>query len=135
MILTITIFQSIYLLYMYFVFKTNYSFTSAMFDKQVQNLGSFFMHNTNRYENKICLFGKLMAIIAVILAFIRLYLISTNYDKSDLLEKTLIFDLTCLSLALMMNLNAAIYIIPIIVGEVLILKKLSGSIAFFPPKN
>jgi membrane-associated HD superfamily phosphohydrolase len=95
-----------------------------MFDKQVQNLGSFFMHNTNRYENKICLFGKLMAVIAVILAFIRLYLMSTNYDKSDLFYKTLIFDLTCLSLALMMNLNAAIYLIPIIVCEILILIKL-----------
>lgn len=124
MILTITIFQSIYLLYMYFVFKTNYSFSSAMFDKQVQNLGSFFMHNTNRYENKICLFGKLMAVIAVILAFIRLYLISTNYDKSTLFYYTLIFDLTSLSLALIMNLNAAIYLIPLIVCEILILHKI-----------
>jgi hypothetical protein len=109
---------------MYFVFKTNYSFSSAMFDKQVQNLGSFFMHNTNRYENKICLFGKLMAVIAVILAFIRLYLISTNYDKSTLFYYTLIFDLTSLSLALIMNLNAAIYLIPLIVCEILILHKI-----------
>lgn len=124
MIPTITIFESIYLLYMYFLFKTSYSFSSAMFDKQVQNLGSFFMHNTNRYENKICLFGKLMAVISVILAFIRLYLISSSYDKSDLLEKTLIFDLTCLSLALIMNLNAAIYIIPIIICEVYIISLL-----------
>lgn len=120
----ITILESIFLLYMYFVFKTNYSFSSAMFDKQVQNLGPFFIHTTNRYENKICLFGKLMAIIAVILAFIRLYLISSSYDKSDLLEKTLIFDLTCLSLALMMNLNAVIYIIPIIICEVYIISLL-----------
>jgi len=114
----ITIFESIYLLYMYFVFKTKYSFSSAMLDKQVQTLGSFFMHNTNKYENKICLFGKLMAIIAIILAFIRLYLISDYSYKSTLFYKTLIFDSICLSLALIMNLNAAIYIIPIIVCEV-----------------
>jgi hypothetical protein len=89
-----------------------------MLDKQVQTLGSFFMHNTNKYENKICLFGKLMAIIAIILAFIRLYLISDYSYKSTLFYKTLIFDIVCLSLALIMNLNAAIYIIPIIVCEV-----------------
>jgi len=114
----ITIFESVYLLYMYFIFKTNYSFSSAIFDKQVQNISSFFIHNTNRYENKICLFGKLMAIIAIILAFIRLFLISDNSYKSTLFYKTLIFDIICLSLALIMNLNAAIYIIPIIVCEV-----------------
>ena len=114
----ITIFESVYLLYMYFIFKTTYSFSSAILDKQVQNMGSFFMHNTNRYENKICLFGKLMAIIAIILAFIRLYLISNNSYKSTLFYKTLIFDIICLSLALIMNLNAAIYVIPIIVCEV-----------------
>jgi len=114
----ITILESVYLLYMYFIFKTNYSFSSAIFDKQVQNLGSFFAHNTNKFENKICLFGKLMAIIAIILAFIRLYLISDNSYKSTLFYKTLIFDIVCLNLALIMNLNAAIYIIPIIVCEV-----------------
>lgn len=114
----ITIFESIYLLYMYFIFKTTYSFSSAIFDKQVQNIGSFFMHNTNRYENKICSFGKLMAIIAIILAFIRLYLISNNSYKSTLFYNTLIFDSICLSLALIMNLNAAIYVIPIIICEV-----------------
>ena len=52
----ITIFESVYLLYMYFIFKTTYSFSSAILDKQVQKMGSFFIHNTNRYEIKICLF-------------------------------------------------------------------------------
>jgi hypothetical protein len=103
---------------MYFVFKTNFSFSSAIFDKQVQTFGTFFMHNTNRYENKICSFGKLMSIIAIMLAFIRLYLISNDSYRSTLFYKTLIFDIVCLNLALIMNLNAAIYIIPIIVCEV-----------------
>jgi hypothetical protein len=89
-----------------------------MLDKQVQTLGSFFMHNTNRYENKICSFGKLMSIIAIMLAFIRLYLISNDSYRSTLFYKTLIFDIVCLNLALIMNLNAAIYIIPIIICEV-----------------
>lgn len=120
----ITLFESIYLLYMYFIFKTNYSFNSAIFNKQTQNINSFFIHDTNKYENKICLFGKLMAIIAIILAFIRLYLISNNSNNLEIKTKTIIFDLICLILALLMNLNAFIYIIPIIICEIYIILNL-----------
>ena len=120
----ITLFESIYLLFMYFIFKTNYSFNSAIFNKQTQNINSFFIHDTNKYENKICLFGKLMAIIAIILAFIRLYLISNNSNNLEIKTKTIIFDLICLILALLMNLNAFIYIIPIIICEIYIILNL-----------
>jgi len=109
---------------MYFIFKTNYSFNSAIFNKQTQNINSFFIHDTNKYENKICLFGKLMAIIAIILAFIRLYLISNNSNNLEIKTKTIIFDLICLILALLMNLNAFIYIIPIIICEIYIILNL-----------
>ena len=118
-LLALTLFEIIYLFYMYFIFKTNYSFSSAIFDKQVQSLGSFFMHDTGRTENKICLFGKFMAIIAIILAIIRLYFIN-NYPDYRILYKTLIFDISCLILASIMNLNALIYVIPIILIELYI---------------
>jgi hypothetical protein len=85
----LTIFESLYLFYMYFIFKTNYSFNYAMFDKQINSMGSLFVHDTGRFENKICLFGKFMAIIAIILAFIRL----SSTDKSSLFYITLIFDI------------------------------------------
>jgi len=52
---------------MYFLYK-------AIFDKHIQKSSSF------TYENKICGFGKVMAIIAIILAFLRLsYMSSTIY--------------------------------------------------------
>ena len=113
----LTIFESLYLFYMYFIFKTNYSFNIALFDKQINSMGSLFVHDTGRFENKICLFGKFMAIIAIILGFIRL---SSN-NKSSLFYITLIFDIICLLLASIMNLNALIYIIPIILCEIYII--------------
>jgi hypothetical protein len=88
-----------------------------MFDKQVNSMGSYFVHDTGRSENKICLFGKFMAVIAIILAFIRL---SSN-NKPSLFYITLIFDIVCLLLASIMNLNALIYIIPIILCEIYII--------------
>ena len=115
----LTIFESLYLFYMYFIFKTNYTFNYAMFDKQINSMGSLFVHDTGRFENKICLFGKFMAIIAIILAFIRL----SSTDKSSLFYITLIFDIVCLLLASLMNLNALVYIIPIILCEIYIMYK------------
>lgn len=125
-LIIITLFQTIYLFYMYFIFKTNYSFSSALFEKQVQSMGTFFIHNTNIYENKICGFGRLMAIIAIILAFIRLYVIYNDkeYLKISIINKTLIFDIICIILASIMNFNALIYIIPVIIGEIYILYNL-----------
>lgn len=111
----ITIFEVVYLFYMYFIFETSYNFSSAIFDKNTQDMGYFFVHNTSNYENKICGFGKLMAIIAIILAFIRL---NTN---SVFTYENIIFDLICLILALSMNLNAFIYIIPILLCEIYII--------------
>ena len=125
-LIVITLFETIYLFYMYFIFKTNYSFSSALFEKQVQSMGTFFIHNTNIYENKICGFGRLMAIIAIILAFIRLYVIYNDkeYLKISIINKTLIFDIICIILASIMNFNALIYIIPVIIGETYILYNL-----------
>ena len=80
-------------------------------------MGSLFVHDTGRFENKICLFGKFMAIFAIILAFIRLF----SNNTPSLYYKTLIFDIICLLLAFIMNLNALVYIIPIILCEIYII--------------
>jgi hypothetical protein len=119
----ITFLESVYLLYMYFIYKTNYSFNSAIFDKQLNSMGSFFVHNTNVYQNKICQFGKFMAIIAVILAWIRVYYINhcDNCNK-NIIKFTIIFDVLCATLAGLMNLNALIYIIPLFISEIYIIK-------------
>ena len=111
--------ETIYLIYMYFIHKTNFSFNSAIFDKQVNSMGSFFIHDTGYYENKICPFGKFMAIIAVILLWIRYYyLINTENYSNIIIKITIIFNLTCVILAGLMNLNALVYIIPLIISEI-----------------
>ena len=113
--LLITFIEIIYLFYMFFLFETSYSFGSAIFDKQIQNIGTFFIHNTNNYENKICIFGKFMAIIAIILALIRCY------ERRNTFTFNLIFDIICVILAALMNLNALVYIIPLILCEIYIM--------------
>ena len=121
----VTIIESIYLLYMYFIFKTTYNFSFAPFDKETQSLGTFFIHSTSSsYENKICIFGKFMAVVAVILAFIRLSMIKDNDNKQIITNVTITFDVVCVILAAMMNLNALIYILPLIVGEIYIINNL-----------
>ena len=100
---------------MFFLFKTNYSFNYAIFDRHVQSMGDFFVHN---YENKICMFGKFMAILAIILAWIRVYINKNVY------KYTIIFDLICITLAFLMNMNSFIYIIPLIFTELYILREL-----------
>lgn len=124
--LTVTIFESIYLLYMYFVFKTKYAFSSALFDTHVQSLGSMFVHNTGVYENKICTFGKIVAVVAIGLAFLRVYAIQKKFSRDLILFYTLIFDVVCISLAFVMNINAFVYILPLILGEIYILSTLKN---------
>ena len=122
----ITLVESIYLIYMYFIYKTNYSFNSAIFDKEINLMGSFFMHNTNIYQNKICQFGKFMAIIAIILAWSRVYYINhSDGCNKNIIKYTIIFDVLCAILAGLMNLNAFIYIIPLFLSEIYIVKNIN----------
>jgi len=119
-ITNITLAESIYLFYMFFIFKTSYSFNSALFNKEIQSLSSFFVHDSGYYENKICDFGRVMAGIAIILAFIRL-----NYiDNSSVASITITFDVICLILAALLNTNALIYILPLVMCEIFIIKSL-----------
>jgi len=118
----ITFSEVVYLLYKYFIFKTSYSFSGASLEKQTESLGQMFIHNTGHHENKICVFGKIMAIVAVILATFRANLL-INYpnSKKSVIAGTIVFDGLCISLAYIMNLNALVYITPLILAEVYLL--------------
>lgn len=121
----ITAIEAAYLIYMYFVFQTTYSIRGAPLEKQTQALGTYFIHDTGRYQNKVCMFGKIMAIIAVFLATIRMNLL-IDRPGSPALKKTIVgvtiaFDVICLSLAYAMNLNALVYLLPLIPLEVYLL--------------
>lgn len=115
----LTLVESLYLLFMYFVYKTKYSYGQAMYDKETQRLGPMFVHDTGHYENKVCMFGKVMALIAVLLAAIRLYFMQQGNSRTNttLLTTTLIFDAICIFLAYIMNFTAFVYLIPLLVAE------------------
>jgi len=113
--LILIIIEIVYLIYMFFIFKTEYSFNSAMFEKETEKLGSLFVHNT---ENKICVFGKFMAVVSIILALLRFQLLKQNPDSYEIiLYISIIYYIVCIILALLMNLNAFVYIIPLIIME------------------
>uniref|UniRef100_A0A6C0DS42 Uncharacterized protein n=1 Tax=viral metagenome TaxID=1070528 RepID=A0A6C0DS42_9ZZZZ len=116
-LLILTIIESFYLLYMFFLFKTDYSIYIAPFDKGVQNLGSLFVHDTGHYENKVCLFGRVMAVVAVGLGGWR-----AASGKGRL--ATMVFDGLCLVLAALLNMNAFVYLLPLLVGEIYIMTNL-----------
>jgi hypothetical protein len=106
---------------MFFYFKTIYSFDFAIFDKEVQSINPFFIHDSGFYENKICGFGRLMAIIAIILAQVRIY----NKDNKNIIPYIIGFDVFCIVLALLMNFNAVVYILPLIVSEIYLVKNIN----------
>ena len=109
--LIITWVESIYLFYMYFLFKTKYNISTAVLDKAVNKLGPFFVHNSPCYCNKVCPFGKFIAIISILLGFLRL-------------KYSLVYGFTCLLTAFLMNMNAFVYLIPLVITELIIIKSL-----------
>jgi len=118
----ITAIESAYLIFMYFIFKTSYSFKGAYLEKETQALGTFFVHDSGRYENKICTFGKIFAIGAVLLALVRMNLLlcCPGYKKR-IIVVTIVFDVLCLLLAYSMNLNSFVYLLPILPLELYLL--------------
>ena len=116
----ITIIESIYLFYMYFLFKTKYNISTAILDKAVNKLGPFFAHKSQCYCNKVCGFGKVMAIISIILGFVRL-----NYlNNPNIIIYILGYGLSCVLLAFLLNMDAFIYLIPLIITEIIIILSL-----------
>ena len=116
----ITIIESMYLFYMFFIFTTKYNLSIDFQDKAAKKLGSFFAHKTDCNCNKVCYFGKLMAIISIILGIVRL-----NYiNNPKLFFYILGYGLSCLLLAFIMNFNAFIYLLPLVVTELIIVESL-----------
>lgn len=121
----LTILESAYLFFMYFLYKTTYTFGKAKYDKETQSLGSLFVHDTNTYENKVCTFGKIMAVIAIGLAALRLYYVKTT-STTTIIASTAVFGLICIFLAINMNFTAFVYISPLIFTESLLLYLISN---------
>jgi len=104
---------------MFFLFKTNHSIKGAQYEQIINSHSPFFVHSTGTYENKVCVFGKVMAVVAIFLAFLRL-----RATKKVALYGTIGFDVVCLSLAYLMNMNAFVYLIPLAIIELYVIWKL-----------
>ena len=115
----LTSLESVYLVYMFFLFKTKHEFSMAPLDRATQSLGSMFVHSTGVYENKVCLFGKYMAMFAILFFVFRTYCLQKFPSmKSTLLWTTIVLDSIYMFLALFMNWNVLLYILPLVFVEI-----------------
>ncbi len=108
----ISIIESIYLIYMFLFFKTTINFDSFTFRPRIDfNKDSFFFHsNDNDYGLKICLFGQVIIFVFIALLILRHYITIPKY----VMITTIIIGL----LLSFINLNALVYISPILIYEI-----------------
>ena len=114
-----SVIEAVYLVYMFNYFKTTYS-VHHPFEILITGISKYLEHpiGTGHYENKICKFGH---DISWYLAF---YLIIRNFldELTDVKKETIClinkFITYCaIGMALLTNMNAFIYLIPILVFE------------------
>jgi hypothetical protein len=121
-ILYITLIESIYIYFMYNLFKTKISFHNPIeIYIQNKNISHFLKHPVynGSYESKICPFGKFVSIVLIIWLYVRLYFKKEKIIKINYLIFILIF-----IGSFMMNLNSFIYFLPIYIYEFILYPKL-----------
>jgi hypothetical protein len=111
----ITSIEIIYLVYMFFFFKTDLYIGPSIAESYMNKISQFFIHHTGNYESKICDLGRAFAIVAIGLSIVRLYI---GLEKSR--SWNIFFILFCLLLASILNLNALLYSIPLLFLELYI---------------
>lgn len=119
-----TLIESIYIYYMYNLFKTKISFHNPI-EIYIQNKNNshYLQHSIQNgvYESKICPFGKFISILLIIWLYVRLY-----YKKEEIIKiNYLIFVLVFIG-SFTMNLNSFIYFLPIYVYELILYPKLKN---------
>jgi hypothetical protein len=105
-----SIIQGFYIFYMYNIFKTKYSIHHP-FENRFNTKLLKHPIKTGRYESKICLLGKYVG------GFLLLWFLFRHKIKNDCYSNIIIFIVT--SGSLIMNINAFIYLIPILLIEYL----------------
>lgn len=113
----ISIIEAIYTIYMYIFFKTTYSIHNPLESYVIKS--DLWKHpiNTGKYENKICKIGSYASILLAVLFILRYFLCnSSNEKKCKAISRWLLTYWIIVSL--LTNLNAFIYIIPIILIEI-----------------
>lgn len=112
----ITLFEIIYLHFMFHHFKTTINFNHPFeyITNQNKNVNQYFKHSiTQDYESKICDFGKHSIIILI------LYLICTIILPNFFHKHISLVILIITFLLSLLNMNAVIYLLPYFVIEIL----------------
>jgi len=117
--LILSFIEAIYVIYMFNFFKTTIEFHHP-FEIFLTSFSKYVKHpiKTGIYQNKICNFGNDISYILAAYIIFRFFLSKTNYIKKNTLcwiNKILIY--FAFSISLLMNMNAAIYLIPILFLE------------------
>lgn len=117
--LLVSIIEALYLIYMFNFFKTTMAFHHP-FEIFLTSFSEYVKHpiKTGLYENKICRFGNDISYIFAIYIILRFILYKTNSIKQNMLcliNKTLIY--VAFVVSLLMNMNAVIYLIPLLLLE------------------
>lgn len=119
----LTIFEIIYLFYMFILFKTKININHPYEYYLTNNLSNFFKHpiENNDYGNKICSFGKVCIILLIFLIVLR-YIFIDKYFKNKMFKYLNIIIIILSLLFSLLNMNALLYIIPFVIIELFIIK-------------
>ena len=124
-IIVFSIIESVYIFYMYNLFKTSISFHSPLeLFIQNKNINNFIKHpiSTGIYESKICPLGNYVSILLILWIILRIFL-KKNIVKINNFIFSIIF--IC---SFILNINSFIYFIPVYFYEFLIFPKLISKI-------
>ena len=106
LLVALTFIELFYLIYMFFYFETDVYIGPSVLESTVHNIHSIFVHHTGRKESKICDMGRMLAVVAISLFVYRLFYPIRWWNIA--------FDLFAIFLAVLLNLNAVVYLIPIL---------------------
>ena len=110
--LWLSILEGLYIMYMFIFFKTKYSLEINRDVVNKLGLSKMFIHPTKKSEiakSQICLFGKYGSVL------IFLYLILREFVSLPKYTNAIVFFI--IMLLCMMNYNAVLYMLPVIVTE------------------
>lgn len=118
-----TVVESVYLLYMFNLFKTTVSVNHPFEEMYNGKIHNFLTHPINNgvYSSKICKLGKLVSVAVVVYWIIRLFLFCTDTDMYNTFTKYNRMLFASIFVGCFMNLNAVVYITPVVLFEILFL--------------
>ena len=132
-IILLTLIESIYVYYMYNIFKTKISFHHPL-EVFIQNrdFSDYLRHpiSSGIYESKICKLGNDASLLIICWLWIRLL-----FKKDKIIKYNYILFIIILICSLLMNINSFIYFIPIYIYELIIYPKLKIDCFFMYKKK